>query len=35
LLAKYREVAEQLVDLKNAVNKYIYRPVTQAGLDAD
>jgi hypothetical protein len=35
LLAKYSEVAEQLVDLKNAVNKYIYRPVTQARLDAD
>ncbi len=35
LLAQYQEVAEQLVDLKDAVNAYIYRPVTRAGLDAD
>lgn len=35
LIAQYRAVAEQLVDVKNAVNTYIYRPVTQAGLDKD
>jgi hypothetical protein len=35
LLAQYRAVAEQLVGVKNAVNIYIYRPVTQAGLEKD
>ena len=35
LIAQYRAVAEQLADLKNAVNTYIYRPVTQAALDKD
>jgi len=35
LVTQYRAVAEQLVDVKNSVNAYIYRPVTQASLDKD
>lgn len=27
LLAQYKPIAEQLVDLKTAINKYIYRPI--------
>lgn len=35
LLSQYKGIAEQLVSLKEAVNQYIYRPVTDARLDTD
>jgi hypothetical protein len=35
LLGKYRDIAEQLVNLKEGVNQYIYRPIKEARVDAD
>lgn len=32
---RYEEVAEQLADLKQSINRYIYRPVTEARVDTD
>lgn len=33
LVAGYREIAEQLVALKEGINQYIYRPIHEAGID--
>lgn len=35
LLKEYQAVAEQLVDVKEAVNKYIYRPVHEVEVDKE
>lgn len=35
LLAQYRTIAEQMVDLKEAINFYIYRPIKGAAIDKD
>jgi hypothetical protein len=35
LLDEYRGIAEQLVALKEAINRYIYRPIRKSALDAE
>jgi hypothetical protein len=35
LIGKYQDIAEQLVNLKEGVNQYIYRPIKEARVDAD
>jgi flagellar hook-associated protein FlgK len=35
LLGQYKDIAEQLVNLKEAINQYIYRPVTEARVNAE
>jgi hypothetical protein len=35
LLKEYRDIAEQLVALKDAINQYIYRPMEDAAIDKD
>lgn len=34
-LQQYQKIAEQMDDLKEAINRYIYRPVEQAAVDKD
>ena len=34
-LGQFRSIAEQMNDLKEAVNFYIYRPITHTGIDRD
>jgi len=35
LLKEYQSIAEQMVDLKDAVNQYIYRPLHEVDVDKD
>ena len=35
LLKEYRSIAEQLNELKDEINKYIYRPIQHADLDKE
>ena len=35
LQVKYRSIAEQMVDLKEAINVYIYRPIKETAIDKD
>ena len=35
LLGQYKDIADQLVNLKEAINQYIYRPVTEARVNAE
>ena len=35
LLKEYRAIAEQLVEVKEAVNQYIYRPVHEVEVDKE
>lgn len=35
LLDEYRAIAEQLVALKEAINQYVYRPISDAAIDRD
>ena len=35
VVREYRSIAEQMADLKEAINRYIYRPIEKAALDRD
>jgi hypothetical protein len=35
LLKEYRGIAEQLADLKAAINQYIYRPIQRTDIDQE